>query len=78
LTVWIFAVAVSLTKAGTGFYNPVPAFACFILTAKPSAFGKTVCTTAAAAGRLCGGSVSAPPAPPEEQKKCYAIGLEKA
>ena len=50
-------------KRGTGFDNPAPRF-------RPLHFnGKTVCTTAAADGRFCGGSAPAPPASPKEQDK---------
>ncbi len=41
--------------------------------------GRTVvCTTAAAAGRFCGGSAPAPRPLPKNKIECYAIGLEKA
>ncbi len=48
-------------KRGTGFDNPAPRFRPFYSN------GKTVCTTAAAAGRSCGASAPAPPASPKEQ-----------
>jgi len=63
LTVWIFAVAISLPKTGNRILQPCPP-----LSSAPF-YGKTVCTGAAAAGRFCGGSAPAPPASPKEQNR---------
>lgn len=61
LTVWIFAVAISPPKTGNRIKKSCP---CFRLL---HSNGKTVCTTSAAGGRLCGGSAPAPPTSPKEQ-----------
>ena len=61
LTVWIFAVAISPPKTGNRILQPCPRF-------RPlHSNGKTVCTTAAAVVRFCGGSAPAPPTSPKEQ-----------
>ena len=63
LTVWIFAVAISPPKTGNRILQPCPRF-------RPlHSNGKTVCTSAAAVSRFCGGSAPAPPASPKEQDK---------
>ena len=61
LTVWIFAVAISPPKTGNRIKKSCP---CFRLL---HSNGKTVCTTSAAGGSLCGGSAPAPPTSPKEQ-----------
>ena len=61
LTVWIFAVAISPPKTGNRIKKSCPRF-------RPlHSNGKTVYTTSAAVGRLCGGSAPAPPTSPKEQ-----------
>ena len=61
LTVWIFAVAISPPKTGNRIKKSCPRFRLL------HSNGKTVCTTSAAGGRLCGGSAPAPPTSPKEQ-----------
>ena len=61
LTVWIFAVAISPPKTGNRIKKSCPCFR------RLHSNGKTVCTTSAAGGRLCGGSAPAPPTSPKEQ-----------
>ena len=61
LTVWIFAVAISPPKTGNRIKKSCPHFRLLHYN------GKTVCTTSAAGGRLCGGSAPAPPTSPKEQ-----------
>ncbi len=61
LTVWIFAVAISPPKTGNRIFTILPRFRLL------HSNGKTVCTTAAAIRRLCGGSAPAPPTSPKEQ-----------
>ena len=59
----IFLYFQKLRYLTSAFDNPAPRF-------RPLHFnGKTVCTTAAAVGRFCGGSAPAPPASPKEQDK---------
>ncbi len=53
-------------KRGTGFYDPAPRFPPL------HSNGKTVCTGAAAAGRFCGGSASAPRPPPKNRIRANA------
>ena len=50
LTVWIFAVVISPPKTGNRIKKSCPRFRLL------HSNGKTVCTTSAAGGRLCGGS----------------------
>ena len=60
LTVWIFAVAISPPKTGNRKKKSCPRF-------RPlHSNGKTVYTTSAAVGRLCGGSAPAPLTSPKE------------
>lgn len=61
LTVWIFAVAISPPKTGNRIFPILPRFRLL------HSNGKTVCTTAAATVRFCGGSAPAPPTSPKEQ-----------
>ncbi len=61
LTVWIFAVAISPPKTGNRIKKSCPRFRLL------HSNGKTVCTTAAAVVRFCGGSAPAPPTSPKEQ-----------
>ena len=61
LTVWIFAARISPPKTGNRIKKSCPRFRLL------HSNGKTVCTTAAAVVRFCGGSAPAPPTSPKEQ-----------
>ena len=54
LTVWIFAARISPPKTGDRIWQPCPCFR------QLHSNDKTVCTTPAAVGRFCGGSVPRP------------------
>ena len=61
MRVWIFAVAISLPKTGNRNFSIMTRFRLL------HSNGKTVCTTAAAVGRFCGGSAPTSPTSPKEQ-----------